>query len=275
MPQRTIGRRIMTLILVCLGLYALAALAVMLLQRAMIYHPGRAAAGVLEAAANAEGFEPWANGADTRIGWKRLHGTGAARGRALIFHGNAGYALDRADYAKALQTAMGFDVYILEYPGYADRPGAPSQKALYDAAEEAFQLLRPNGPVHVVGESLGTGVAAYLAGTHPESVGGLFLFTPFNNLASVAQRHMPIFPVRWILWDRFPSDEFLEKYHGPVAVMLAGNDEVVPNEFGRRLFDGYGGPKKLWEVPGAAHNDVHTQPPEFWKAVAAFWESHR
>lgn len=265
----------MSVLLVCLGLYVLAALAVMLLQRGMIYHPSRAPGGVLKAMANAEGFEPWTNAAGQRIGWKRLQGTGSARGRALVFQGNAGHALDRADYAKALQHAMEFDVYVLEYPGYGDRPGDPSQKTLCGAADEAFQLLRAGGPVHLVGESLGTGVAAYLAGTHPESVGGLFLFTPYNNLTSVAQRHMPIFPVRWMLWDRFPSDEFLKKYHGPVVIMLAGNDEVVPNGLGRRLFEGYGGPKKLWEAPGAAHNDVHAQPPEFWKAVAAFWESHR
>ena len=275
MPRRTLCRSIMALILVCLGLYLLAALAVMLLQRGMIYHPNKASGSLLTKMAKEQGFEPWINTAGQRIGWKRSQGTGAARGRALIFHGNAGYALDRADYAKAVQEAMGFEVYILEYPGYADRPGAPSQKTFFDAAEEAFQLLRDNGPIHLVGESLGTGVAAYLASAHPESVGGVFLFTPFNNLLSVAQRHMPVFPVRWMLWDRFPSDEFLKKYHGPVAIMLAGNDEVVPNEFGRRLFDGYGGPKKLWEAPGAAHNDVHTQPPEFWKAVAAFWESNR
>ena len=263
------------MIWICLGLYLLAGIAVMLLQRSMIYHPSRAPGSILLEAAKGGGFEPWKNAAGQRIGWKRLDGASPARGRALILHGNAGYGLDRADYAKALQQATGFDVFILEYPGYGDRPGAPSQKSLCDAAEEAFELLRTNGPVHLVGESLGTGVAAYLAGAHPESVGGLLLFTPFNNLASVAQRHMPIFPVRWMLWDRFPSDEFLKNYRGPVAFVLAGNDEVVPDKFGRRLFDGYRGPKKLWEAPNAGHTEVQTQPPEFWRAVAAFWESRR
>jgi len=259
----------------CLGLYVLAAIAVMLSQRSMIYHPSRAPGKTLLEMAKAEGFEPWTNGAGQRIGWKRIQGAGPARGRALILHGNAGYALDRADYAKALQQAMAFDVFILEYPGYGDRPGAPSQKTLCDAAAEAFQLLRANGPVHLVGESLRTGVAEFLAGAHPDAVGGLLLFTPYNNLTSVAQSHMPIFPVRWMLWDRFPSDEYLKSYHGPVVVVLARNDEVVPDKFGRRLFDGYGGPKKLWEAPDAGHGDVPNQPPEFWKSVAAFWESRR
>jgi len=275
MPQPTFRRRILSMIWICLGLYVLAALTVMFLQRGMIYHPSRAPGTVLSELARAEGFAPWVNTAGQRIGWKSLQSAGTSRSRALIFQGNAGFALDRADYAKALQQATGFDVFILEYPGYGDRPGAPSQKALCDAAEEAFQLLSINGPVHLVGESLGTGVAAYLAGAHPKSVGGLFLFTPFNNLASVAQRHMPIFPVRWMLWDRFPSDEYLKNYRGPVAVMLAANDEVVPNKFGRRLFDGYAGPKKLWEARNSGHSDVLNQPPEFWKEVAAFWESRR
>src|SRR4030095_3974449 len=155
MPRPTIRRRVMNVIWVCLGLYVLAAITVMLLQRGMIYHPSRAPERTLLEMAKAEGLETWTNGGGQRIGWKRLDGASSPKGRALIFQGNAGYALDRTDYAKALQQATAFDVFLLEYPGYGDRPGAPSQKALCGAAEEAFQLLHTNGPVHVVGESLG------------------------------------------------------------------------------------------------------------------------
>ena len=57
----------------------------------------------------------------------------------------------------------------------------------------------------------------------------------------------------------------------PVAVLLAGLDVVVPNRFGRRLYEAYAGPKKLWEIPTASHNDLCDRPAEWWKELFAFW----
>lgn len=271
-PKRP-RRRLLRMFLLCVSLYLLASLAVMLTQRRMIYHPMVADARLLLTVARNDGFEPWLNATGQPIGWKRRSPAQPSRGLVLIVHGNAGYALHRVDYAKALQAVAPFDAFILEYPGYGSRPGRPSQKALCAAAEEALLLLRTHGPVHLIGESLGTGVAAQLARAHPSAVAGLLLFTPFNNLASVAQHHMPLFPVRWMLWDRFPSDEALRDYRGPVGILLAGNDQVVPDKFGRRLYEGFPGPKKLWESPNAGHNDIYNQSPDWWRQVVAFWES--
>jgi hypothetical protein len=259
------------MVLIAIGLYIATAVAVMVMQRRMIYQPSTASEKVLRAVARNEGFEPWLNVAGQTIGWRRLGTHASPCLQALIVHGNAGYALDRADYAKALQAAALFDVFILEYPGYGSRPGAASQASLFQAADEALDLLRTNGPVYVIGESLGTGVAAHLAGAHANEVAGLLLFTPYNNLIAVAQHHMPIFPVAWMLWDRFPSEDLLHSYRGPIGFLLAGNDEVVPDKFGRRLYEAYQGPKKLWEAPKAGHNDVHSQPLDWWKEVVAFW----
>jgi pimeloyl-ACP methyl ester carboxylesterase len=167
------------------------------------------------------------------------------------------------------------DVFIVEYPGYADRAGAPSERTLDESADEAFQLLATNGPVYLVGESLGTGVAAYLAGKHPDNVAGVALLAPYNRLAAVAQAHMPIFPVRLLLRDRFPAEDDLRHYHGPLAVLVAGQDTVIPEKFGRRLYDRYSGPKHLWEFPKGDHGTVMVQPPDIWKEIAAFWQTNR
>ena len=82
----------------------------------------------------------------------------------LIVYGNGSHAAGCAHYADAIQSVAPFDVFILEYPGYADRPGSPSQRSLFRAGDGAFQLLATNKPVFLLGESLGSGVAAYLAG---------------------------------------------------------------------------------------------------------------
>ena len=145
----------------------------------------------------------------------------------------------------------------------------PPKKSLEAAAVEAFQTLSTNRPVYLVGESLGTGVAAYLAGRFPDQIAGVVLLAPFNSLTDVAQEHMPLLPVHLLLVDRYPSEQFLRNYRGPVAILVAGADAVVPEKFGRRLYDGYGGPKRLWFFPDGNHGTVMLQPPEMWGEI--FW----
>ena len=166
------------------------------------------------------------------------------------------------------------DVFILEYPGFGDRPGVPGQSALFDSAEDAFQSLPKTVPVFLLGESLGTGVAAHLAGSHPVEISGVLLFAPYNTLVDVAQYHVRILPARWLMVDRFPSAEYLSLYRGPLAIVVGGKDRVVPEKFGRRLFDGYAGPKHLWEIPQANHATVQHQNKEFWKEVGEFWKTN-
>jgi len=147
------------------------------------------------------------------------------------------------------------------------RPGSPSQKSLFQAADVAIQSLATNTPIYLVGESLGTGVASYLAGTYPDKVTGVVLFAPYNRLTDVAQYHMWLLPVHLMLADRFPSQDYLRNYHGPVGILVGGQDTVVPEKFGRRLYAAYAGPKQLWDFPEATHETVTERPPEFWKQI--------
>jgi hypothetical protein len=241
-------------------------------QRKFIYHPSRDARDVLEKYAGAEGFQAWQNHAGQFIGWKKINASSGARQRLLIVHGNAGSAIDRLNYANELESLKPLDVYVLEYPGYGPRPGSPSQKSLFQAADEAVTLIKEDGPFYVIGESLGTGVACYLAGTYPESIRGMLLLAPYDNLTDVGQCHMPLFPVKWLLLDRFPSSSYLKNYHGPVAVLVAGRDVVVPMRFGRKLYDGYEGPKQIWESSEAGHDDLLDQSESWWRDLVAFWD---
>ncbi|EEF57118.1 alpha/beta hydrolase [Pedosphaera parvula] len=263
------------LIKILFGIYLVLLAIVFLAQRKMIYFPADWPFAAQLKAAEAHNFEVWKSPAGQIIGWKQLARSTKAQAQILIVHGNAGSAIDRMDYADGLQHAQSCDIYILEYPGYGGRAGTPSQQSFFQSATEAISLLKQDVPVYVIGESLGTGVAAYLAGTNPQVVHGLLLIAPYNNMSDVAQNHMPIFPVRWMLWDKFPSDQYLQNYHGPIGILLAGQDTVVPSKFGRKLHDGYAGPKKLWLMPNAGHNDVQLQPEAWWQEVVEFWRTNQ
>ncbi len=259
-------------ILVWLGLLAFLALS----QRSMIYYPSRSDAESLEREARAQGFEPWNNALGETIGYRSLAAPGDPRPPAaiLVTHGNAGYAMHRADYAQILRNAApdnAISVYILEYPGYGARSGQPSQETFLDAAREGISQIPDNIPLVLLGESIGTGVASATASAHPERVAGLLLLTPFDSLANVAQHHYPILPVRWIMRDQYPSEKWLKNYWGPVAIVLAANDSIVPAKFGQKLHDTYAGPKKLIVADRADHNDLlHTMPPEQWQQAMSF-----
>jgi uncharacterized protein len=228
------------------------------------------APGQTEQMGKSERLERWKSPGGAPIGWERRSPIQPAQGRVLILHGNAGCAVYCGHYADTIQQVAALDVYLVEYPGYADRPGKPTEISLDASADEAFQLLATNGPVYLVGESLGTGVAAYLAGRYPDQVAGLIMLAPYHRLAAVAQSHMAIFPVRLLLFDRFPAEDNLRSYRGPLAVLVAGRDTVIPEKFGRRLYDGYAGPKRLWEFPQGDHGTVMIQPPEVWKQLLTF-----
>jgi pimeloyl-ACP methyl ester carboxylesterase len=271
-PLAVLSRVIGVAILVWLGLLVFLALS----QRSMIYYPARNDAELLEQDARLKGFKPWTNSAGQTIGYCSLASPDDARPPAavLITHGNAGYAIHRADYAQLLRDAApdrALSVYILEYPGYGARAGQPSQHEFLDATDEAVILIPGDMPLILLGESIGTGVASATASAHPERVAGLLLLTPFDSLANVAQHHYPLLPVRWIMRDQYPSQEWLTNYRGPIAIILAENDTIVPAAFGQQLHDSYAGPKKLIVANQADHNDLlHTLPPSAWQEALGF-----
>jgi pimeloyl-ACP methyl ester carboxylesterase len=253
--------------------YAVVLVLFTLLQRYLIYVPTKLTQDFADEAAAKAGFVAWRNGAGQLIGWK-LSASSAPIGSVLIVHGNGGWALNRAYMARPIHEAAPLDVYILEYPGYGAREGSPGENSLLSAADEAFENLPKNLPVYVVSESLGTGVAAHLAQKFPAGVAGLALFVPYDKLASVAANHVPFLPAYFLLWDRFDPAEWLKDYHGPVKVIVAGSDEIIPPEFGERLYDGYNGPKILQVIPGARHSSTTAETRKWWKELLVFWQLH-
>lgn len=259
-------------ILVWLGLLAFLALT----QRSMIYYPSKNHAAALEEEATSQGFQAWKNPQDETIGYQSLADPRDPRTPVamVIFHGNAGYALHRSDYASLLRAAApdhAVSLYILEYPGYGARSGSPSQESFLVAAQAALDNIPQDIPLILLGESIGTGVATATASAIPDRIAGLLLLTPFDNLANVAQHHYPLLPVRWILRDQYPSADWLENYQGPVVIILAARDTVVPAKFGQKLHDNYAGPKLLLIADQADHNDLlHALPESTWREALQF-----
>lgn len=190
--------------------------------------------------------------------------------RAIVYFGGNGESVqdNRAEFARWLR---GHSVYLVAYRGYGASDGQPGQEALLGDALAIFdhaQAAHPQQPVSVIGRSLGSGVASYVASQR--RIGRLALVTPFDSLASVAQSHYPWLPVRWLLHDRYESTRYLTGYRGPLLIVRAGRDEVVPPANTDRLLASLRRRPQVLALPEADHNTL--EPMAYGEALASFFE---
>jgi len=258
-------------LLLVLGGLALAYLAVVaaayLAQGRLLYFPGP---GGLDLARQLD-LEPWPQ-PEGHLGFLPVDAPAEPLGTFLVWHGNAGTALDRRYFPRALG-ARGFRVILMEYPGYGERPGEPGEASFTADARAAARLaLRTFGePVYVLGESMGCGVATAVAADPECRVAGVVLITPWATLPDLAQSAYPFLPARWLVRDRYDNVANLARYAGPVAVLISERDEVIAPRHAERLHESISSPKRRWVFEGAGHNSWPSGAGEtWWDEVVAF-----
>jgi alpha-beta hydrolase superfamily lysophospholipase len=224
------------------------------LQYDMLYYPNPEVPSAAEMAARRIRF--WPSGPDGYRGFVGAAATLTGKGTVVVFHGNAGTAADRTYYTDALGE-LGYRVILAEYPRYGRREGALGEKSFVADARATVRLAAETwrDPVFLLGESLGCAVAAGVTRDPSLKIAGLLLITPWETLASVSKTHFPWLPVRLFLKDRYDSREALRPFPGPIGIVAAGRDTIVPSKHAEALYQSLPGTKKLWTIAGADHND--------------------
>jgi uncharacterized protein len=250
-------------LLIFLALSALLYLALCALlyakQRALIYFPETTRVAVAQTDLSIE-----RNGAVLR-GWVVNPG----RPGAILYFGGNGESieLNRSDFALHFPECS---TYLMAYRGYGASDGQPSQDALFGDALAIYDYVRqrhPGGSITVIGRSLGSGIASYLASQRP--IDRLVLVTPFDSLADVGQTHYPLFPVRWLVRDRYESFRYLPQHSGPLMVIRAPNDAVIPARHTDRLIAELPRKPEVVGFPQADHNNLSSDP-RYWRSLSAF-----
>jgi len=109
----------------------------------------------------------------------------------------------------------------------ADLLGVPPEKALFEDAPTLFDAVHAkHADVDVVGRSLGSGIAVYVASVRP--VARLVLVTPFDSLRDLAAAQFPYVPVKWLMLDKFESWKYAPHVSAPTRIIAAEHDEIVP-----------------------------------------------
>jgi pimeloyl-ACP methyl ester carboxylesterase len=247
--------------------YGVVMLLVYLFQYRLLYFPDAISVEEVTRHARGLGLQPWPGEAENYRGLVTVNAARAAAGTVLVFHGNAGSALDRKYYPDALER-LGYRVILVEYPGYGGRRGKLGEASFAADARDLVKLAWTEfgAPIYVWGESLGCGVATAAAADPALEVAGVILLTPWDTLGNTAQAHYWWLPARWLTRDRYDNIRNLEAYAGPVVVIMADQDEVIPNRLTKKLFEALRTSKRLWAFPGAGHNSWPTAPERAWWA---------
>lgn len=243
---------------------------VFVMQRQLLYFPSKLSPP--RELVLASGLSFWPAEGDSYRGLISTDRIDDVRGTVIVFHGNAGTAVDRSYYVRALEP-MGYRVLLAEYPGYGGRSGKPSEATLTaDAKQTVAAAYNEFGqPIILWGESLGCGVATAVAAGSQVPIEAVVLLTPWDSLSNLAQSIYWYFPTRWLVADKFDNVSKLSAFEGSVAVILSKQDEVIPVRHGLSLYQSIGSNKKLWVFENAGHNSWPTQPEApWWNEVMRF-----
>jgi hypothetical protein len=186
----------------------------------------------------------------------------------LIYFG--GNAEEVSWLASSAGRYAGWSLLLVNYRGYGGSEGKPGEAALFADALQIYDYAAgraQGGRVAVMGRSLGSGVAVYLASQRP--VAGVILVSPYDSLESVAQGIYPFLPISLMLKHRFDSIARAPGVKAPLLCLVAGGDRVIPRSHSERLFAAWGGPR-LWREIGPADHDSIAAEPVYWNAIAAF-----
>ncbi len=150
----------------------------------------------------------------------------------------------------------------MHYRGYSGSAGSPSESALREDALQLYdRVARSHPEVMLVGRSLGSGVAVWLASQR--QVSRLILITPFNSLQEVAASQFPYFPVKWLLQDKYESWRFAPAVTAPTLILEAERDEVIPGASTRALVTHFRPGLVTFNVVAEAHHNTISEHPQF------------
>ncbi|HEY3074508.1 MAG TPA: alpha/beta fold hydrolase [Burkholderiales bacterium] len=203
-------------------------------------------------------------------GWFVRNGDAKTDAPALIYFGGNGEEVSR--FALEARELPGVSFALFNYRGYGKSDGDPSEQALFSDALAIYDAVaaRPGVDrkrIAVMGRSLGSGVATYLASQRP--VAAVVLVTPFDSVAAIARAQYPFVLVDLLLKHPFDSLGRAPAIDAPLLALIAGADSVIPRHHGETLAKAWRGPVTSVVFERADHGSISSDR-RYWLTVREF-----
>lgn len=178
------------------------------------------------------------------------------KGVLLFCHGNAGNISHRLESISIFHN-LGLSVLIFDYRGYGKSEGKPSEKGTYRDAESAWNYLvevKQKSPDRIIvfGRSLGAAIAADIA--LKKIPAGLILESSFMSVPEMGKKHYPWIPVKYVSKFHYSTIDKILSITCPKLIVHSPDDEIVPFEQGKSLFEKAVQPKEFLKIRGG-HNE--------------------
>jgi len=178
-----------------------------------------------------------------------------SKGVLLYFHGNKGN-VSRGAYQTSRFNPKAYDVFIPDYRGYGKSDGhISSDIQLLTDANKVYSFLKehyPENKIVIVGYSLGSGMASYVASkNNPHR---LFLVAPFTSLMDIKNQYLWMIP-NFVLKYKLSNKKYLKEVTAPVTIIHGTNDTVVDYVYSEELKNLYPD-LELITLNGVGHRDV-------------------
>ena len=209
----------------------------------------------------------------------RFHLNNPAAPTILFFHGNGEIAPEYDDIAP-LYNQKGFNFIIADFRGYGFSNGTPNAKNTQSDAhmvlDYILSYLQENsytGSLCLMGRSLGSVSALELAGRYPKDFSGLIIESGFADedplfrlIGTTAKQE------GFSRKDGFLNGDKIKKYHGPLLIIHAEQDHIIPFSQGQDLYEFSPSKEKIFlPIPNANHNNIlGVSPQTYFEEVTQF-----
>lgn len=149
------------------------------------------------------------------------------KGVVYFLHGNSGNLSTWGNIAD-FYLDNNYNVFITDYRGYGKSEGKIfSQEQLFRDAQLGYDYLKKyfdESQIIVVGYSIGTGIASYLASTNNPKI--LILQAPYFNLREEMNSRMPFLP-EFLLKYPLENNTYIPAIKCPVYIFHGTKDQVI------------------------------------------------
>jgi len=195
----------------------------------------------------------------------------------LYFHGNAGNISHRLEVIEIFNR-LNLNVFIFDYRGYGRSEGKPSETGLYKDSEAAYDYLIQRKDVSkdriiAFGKSIGANVAIDLASK--KNVALLIVYSGFTCAYDMGKRIFPFLPLfKWIVKVKFDAENKIRDIKIPKLIIHSIDDEIVPFELGKKLFEAAAVPKEIYSLRGGHNEAILMAREEFSSKIGSFLKKY-